>query len=566
VVRPIMLVVWDDVARRGALASDLERRFSADYDVRGVGSTGAESLLNGLAQQDELALILAHERLDSPSAVEVFELARRRCPAAKRVLIIERGNWSSIHPAVATMALGQIDFHMFEPWRPLERSLYPAMAEFLAAWDKGKSTDDPAIRMIADTESAAAHQLRDVCTRIGLPYLLYDPDNAVGRALLEEVGADPTRLPVVVFFNGLVLQQPTHADFIQALGLKTRPDSTTCDVAVVGGGPAGLAAAVYAASEGLTTMVLEPVVPGGQAGTSSLIRNYLGFNRGVSGADLTNRAVEQAWLFGVDFVVGQEVTGLTTRGNRHVLQITDGTEIAARACVLACGVSWRRLGIPELEELVGTGVYYGAAGAEAMAMAGRAGFVVGAGNSAGQAALHLARYASTVTMVVRGDSLGRTMSDYLVRGILSAPNITVRLGTEVVSGEGADGSLRSLVLRDRSTGTEEAVSADGLFLLIGAEPRTTWLGSAVERDAAGYVLTGPDLVRHGSLPIDWPLERHPMLLETSRPGVFAAGDVRYGSVKRVAAAVGAGAIAVQLVHSYLAEQTDEAQSTQRQNG
>ena len=319
-----------------------------------------------------------------------------------------------------------------------------------------------------------------------------------------------------------------------ALGMRSRPDGGRYDVAIVGAGPAGLAAAVYAASEGLRTVVLEPVVPGGQAGTSSLIRNYLGFQRGVSGSDLANRAVEQAWLFGAEFVMDQRATGLATAGADRVVTTADGSVVTARTVVLATGVAWRRLGVPALEDLLGAGVFYGAAGAEARAMTGKDVYVVGAGNSAGQAVVHLARYADSVTMVVRGDGLGRTMSDYLVTEIGELPNVRVLLGAEVVAGGGRD-RLETLTLRSTR---DETVPADALFLLIGAEPRTGWLAGAVERDDHGFVRTGRD---------------GRSLLETSVPGVFAAGDVRAGSVKRVAAAVGEGATAIQLVHGYLSD-------------
>jgi thioredoxin reductase (NADPH) len=325
-------------------------------------------------------------------------------------------------------------------------------------------------------------------------------------------------------------------------------------VLIVGAGPAGLAAAVYAASEGLQTRVLEPAIPGGQAGTSSLIRNYLGFPHGVSGEDLTWRAFEQAWLFGADLVLAQAATGLEARGSDRMVRLSDGGEVAARAVILATGVAWRRLGVPALEALAGSGVFYGAAGTEARAVRGEDVFVVGAGNSAGQAALHLARFAASVTIVAVERDLGERMSDYLVQQIEATPNVTRRMRHEVVDGHGR-GRLEGLTLRDRDSGETTAVDASAVFVLIGAEPRTDWLHGVVERDERGYVLTGRDLVEGGRPPTGWPLQRAPLLLETSLPGVFAAGDVRYRSVKRVASAVGEGAIAVQLVHEYLAGPT-----------
>jgi thioredoxin reductase (NADPH) len=448
------------------------------------------------------------------------------------------------------MALGQIDYHLYNPWRPLERILYPAIQDFLAAWDTGFEPSDVAMRIVGEQWSPHSYQLRDILSRVGVPYWFYDAESEAGRDLLEEANADSARLPVVIFLDGTVLIDPSHSELMASLGVKTRVDTDNYDVVVIGAGPAGLAAAVNAASEGLTTLVLEPVVPGGQAGTSSLIRNYLGFHRGISGEDLTNRAVEQAWLFGADLVVGQAATWLGTRGSDRIVRITDGKEVAARAVLIATGVSWRRLGIPSVEELRGAGVFYGAAGGEARAMQGKDVYVVGAGNSAGQAALHLAKYAASVTMLVRGEALGVTMPDYLTKEIKENPVAHVRFGTEVVDG-GGRGYLETLTLRTKGAKEAEVVPASALFLLIGAEPRTDWLHGLVECDDRGYVLTGQDLIRAGKPPDGWPLERPPTLLETSIPGVFAIGDVRNRSVKRVASAAGAGATAMQLVHEYL---------------
>jgi len=346
-----------------------------------------------------------------------------------------------------------------------------------------------------------------------------------------------------------VFVDPSDAELAEALGYRTSIGGGSHDLVIAGAGPAGLAAAVYAASEGLDTLVVEPQVVGGQAGTSAMIRNYLGFPRGIGGGDLANRALEQAWLFGANLVLAQRAAGLRADGRRRLVRLSDGTEVAAEAVVVATGVSWRRLGVPRLEALVGAGVFYGAAGSEARAMEGQQVYVVGAGNSAGQAALHLAKYAASVTLVVRGPDLGARMSDYLVQEIDHAPNVTVRLNTQVVDGLGS-WRLEGLVLRRCDTGATEEVPAAALFVMIGAEPHTDWL-AGVERDDRGYILTGHDLLGPGGLPAGWPHRRPPLLLETSVPGVFAAGDVRHRSVKRVASAVGEGAVAVQLVHQYL---------------
>jgi thioredoxin reductase (NADPH) len=552
VAQPIFFVLTPDAAALDRLVADLDRRFSADYRVLGASAAAiATRMLAEAAEQGQpVALVFADEHLTDVPAVDFLSRARRLHPAAKRILIIDRGDWSSANPAVAAMTLGQIDFHLYNPWQPVEQILYPAVSDFLATWAKTQEPPFAALRVVGPRWSTRSHDLRDVMSRAGLPYWFHDVDSPQGRALLQEAGVDGSRLPVVVTHRGVVLVDPSHADLVAALGVRTRPEVDACDVVVVGAGPAGLTAAVYAASEGLNTLVLEPVMPGGQAGTSSLIRNYLGFQRGISGDDLTNRAVEQAWLFGARMVLSQRVTEIGLHGAVKTVRIADGTEVTARAVVIASGVSWRRLGVPALESLIGAGVFYGAASSEARAMAGLPVCVVGAGNSAGQAALHLARYAASVTVLVRGERLGSTMSDYLVTEIDNAPNITVRLRTEIIDG-GGDGHLETLKVRDHAT--VETLQASAVFLLIGAEPGTDWLEGTVQRDDHGYVLTGGDLRPDDGSATSWPLERPPRLLETSAPGVFAAGDVRSGSTKRVASAVGEGAIAVRLIHEYLEE-------------
>ena len=551
--RPIILVVSEKEATRRTLVSDLRRRLDADYRVLVTTSGPAALDLVGRATGagEEVALLVVDEALTSLRPVELMVRVREIVPTAKRVLLVDRGDWSAGHPVVSAMALGQVDFHLYNPWAPLERILYPAMSEFLAAWDKTREPRSVPLEIVGVRSSPEAHELRDSLTRAGLPFWFHDPDSPAGIQLLAEVGADGSRLPVLRFHTGTVLVDPVLAQVWEALGMGTRVDVGSCDLAVVGAGPAGLASAVYAASEGLDTLVLEPSVPGGQAGTSSMIRNYLGFQRGVSGDDLANRAVEQAWLFGTRFVLSQAAIRLDARGSRHIVTTTDGSQVTARATVIATGVTWRRLGVPALESLVGAGVFYGAAGAEARAMQGLDVFVVGAGNSAGQAAMHLSRYAASVTLLVRGTSLRSSMSDYLVSELENAPTIRVRLRTEVVDGSGT-GRLETLTLRDRATAETEVVPAAALFLLIGAEPRTDWLTGVLARDDHGFLRTGPDLLHGGAASPPWPLRRPPLLFETSIPGVFAVGDVRHRSVKRVAAAVGEGSTAIQLVHEYLA--------------
>jgi thioredoxin reductase (NADPH) len=550
---PRLLLVSDDAGTREGLATDLDRRFGRDYDVCPVSATLAEELVTRPADADgPVALMIVDEQVSYPVALELFRHGRDVHPAVKRVLLIRRGSWSSEHPVISAMALGRIDYHLYAPWVPLERSLYPAVSDMLSSWDRSRDGPGVAIRIVGPGASARSHDLRDKLSRATVPYSFHDSASEEGQSLLREMHLVGAVRPVLAFYTGAVLDDPTDAEVMATLGMATRPGTGTCDVAIVGAGPAGLSAAVYASSEGLRTMVLEPEVPGGQAGTSSMIRNYLGFQRGISGDELAIRAAEQAWLFGTDFVLSQSATGLTIRGEARVVHTSDGSEVEARAVILAMGVAWRRLGIPKLEGLVGAGVFYGAAGAEAKAMSGRDVFLVGAGNSAGQAALHLARHARSVTIVVRGAALGASMSDYLVTEIAASPNIRVLLHTEVVDGCGADG-LERLTLADRTTGDRVEVPAGALFVLIGAEPRTDWLPGVVRRDDRGFVLTGRDLAEDGAHPAGWPLHRAPMLLETSLPGVFAVGDVRHRSVKRVAAAAGEGATAVQVVHEYLAD-------------
>jgi thioredoxin reductase (NADPH) len=375
----------------------------------------------------------------------------------------------------------------------------------------------------------------------------YAADTEAGQRLLARFGKDSARFPVVILYDGQVLEDPSNADLVDAFGINRELDRRSFDLVIVGAGPAGLAAAVYGASEGLSTLIVEREAIGGQAGTSSLIRNYLGFPWGIGGAELARRATEQAWWFGAVFRFMRDATSLRAKGRELGVTLSDGTEVTGRAVVLATGVSYRRLGVASLEELVGTGVFYGAAVTEAKAMTGQEVYVVGGANSAGQAATHLSEYASHVTLVVRGRSLTTSMSDYLIKEIEAAQNIDVRFGTRVVDG-GGEGRLEHLVLKDLDSGLTETVAAAALFILIGAEPHTGWLPEEIVRDQQGYVVTGPDLLQDGGSPRGWPLGRLPLPMETSVPGVFAAGDVRYGSVKRVASAVGAGAITIQSVH------------------
>ena len=555
--KPIFFLLHREERVLEALDTDLRARFGAHYTVLAERSPSValEKLTELAAGSEQVALLIAAPQIAEMAGVDFLVRAHGLHPRARRVMLIGRGEWGSDHPAARALTLGEIDSYLFDPWIPAERWLYLPVSEFLANWIESQAPLFEAIQIIGRQGNARSHELRDTFTRIGIPYGFYSADSEAGRRLLQDVGQDGTRLPVVVFHSGEVCLDPSDAELSEALGFRTHPAVGACDLVVIGAGPTGLAAAVYGASEGLRTMVVEPETPGGQAGTSSLIRNYLGFPRGLSGDDLANRAVEQAWLFGADFVLAQRATGLSVRGPDRLVQVSDGSEVAARAVIIATGVSWRRLGVASLETLRGAGVFYGAAGAEARALESKDVFVVGAGNSAGQAAVHLAKWAASVTMLIRGGSLEGSMSDYLVQQIRALPNVGVRLRTEVIDGHGV-GRLEGLTLRDNAGGAHETVPATALFVMIGAAPHTDWLAAVVERDEAGYVLTGRDLVWSGAPPAGWPLRRQPLLLETSVAGVFAVGDVRHRSVKRVASAVGEGAIAVQLVHEYLGADTE----------
>jgi thioredoxin reductase (NADPH) len=480
------------------------------------------------------------------TGIEFLARAHALHPAAKRILLVER-DYTAANPTVPAMMLGQIDYHLVRPWFP-DHGLYPAVSEFLAGWARTQRERFTLFRIAAPENSPRAHAIRDLLTRFNTPFTCDATDSEEGQALLREVGQAGSRLPTVVRHDGRLLLDPTDGDIIEAVGGGIRLGADTYDVAIVGAGPAGLSAAVYAASEGLDTIVLERQITGGQAGSSSRIRNVPGFTWGIGGHDLAYRACEQAWLFGANMVFAQQATSLRAAGRDIVVTVEDGQEVTARAVVLAMGVSWRRLGVPRLEALIGAGVFYGAAASEARAMRGKHACVVGGGNAAGQAAVHLAKHADRVTLLVRGDSLAKSMSEYLMAEVTRTQNIDVRLGAEVIDGEG-EAVLEAIVVRDRAGGETERIPTAALFVMIGAEPHTDWLAGAVARDESGYILTGSDLVRSGAP--GWPLERPPTLLETSIPGVFAAGDVRHASVKRVTTAMGEGATVVQLIHQRL---------------
>jgi thioredoxin reductase (NADPH) len=547
---PVLLAIDEDAGCLGRTEDELRRRYGHDYDVRATGSP-AEALGELEALRDAgapVALVLADQWLGETTGAELLARVKAMHPGAKRGLLIEWGAWGDSETAEAifeAMALGRIDYYVLKPQRSPDELFHRTVGELLFEWARAESPLQGEIELVAEPRSPRTHELHDLLSRNGVPYACHSPDSAAGRALLEEAGREDGSLPVARIRHGQVLVDPSNVEIAAAFGVSTELTAEReFDVVIVGAGPAGLAAAVYASSEGMRALVVEREAIGGQAGSSSLIRNYLGFSRGVSGTELAQRAYQQAWVFGTSFLLMREVVELRPSGTRHLLRTAEGAEFEAAAVVLASGVSYRRLRIPALAALEGAGVFYGASAAEAKALAGRRVFVVGGGNSAGQAAMHLSRWAARVTLVIRGPSLAASMSSYLREAIDAADNVETMLETEVVGGAG-EGRLERLTLRGAATGSESTVAADSLFVLIGARPGTEWLPPQIERDEWGYVLTGRDAgdPGHG--------ERQ--MLETSLPGVFAVGDVRHGAVKRVASAVGEGSIVIQQVHRHLEE-------------
>jgi thioredoxin reductase (NADPH) len=540
-----IFVMEGDTTALQTLLRDLRRRFGAGFAV-----TGAQTSWAALAALEDMATAGAPVALllVDAACAGILDRAHELHPAAKRVLLVDR-DYSSTSPAVQAIAMGRADYHLVRPWAD-DELMYRTMSEYLSAWTREQDPSFELFHIIADESDTRALQARDTMSRFGLPYGFYPADSEPARRMLDEAGIDQPGAPVVIRHDGHVTVNPGLEDLAKEIGVSVTNDVDTCDVVVVGAGPAGLTVAVYAASEGLETVMLERVVSGGQAGTSPMIRNYPGFPHGIRGDMLTEQMCEQAWLMGAHIVFAQDVVGLERRGERRVVRVQDHGEVSARAVVIATGIDWRRLRVPSLEALVGRGVYYGAAVSESRAMKGQDVFIVGAGNSAGQAAVYLARYARAVTLIVRGDDYTASMSSYLVRAVEQLPNVTVRHRTEVVDG-GGSGHLEHITLADRTRASTEEVPATALFVMIGGEPHTQWLPDDVARDPQGYVLTGREILEERGAP--WLLLRDPFPLETSVPGVFAAGDVRSDSIKRVASAVGEGASAVRLIHEYLRE-------------
>lgn len=551
---PTLLVVDADEEARALTESALGRRFGADYQVLSAATPqeGFKTLEWLAAHGTPVALVAVDLQLPGTDGLQFLDRAHELHARALRGLLVAmdqfhtRVPFTKLQTLRRATALGQIDFWMVKGWTTPEEWLYPQVQEALTTWTLANQPRHLVYRIVGEQWNPRSHEIRDLLTRNGVPFAFHPVDSPEGHQLVQEMRIDVRRLPALIGHDGSVLQGPTDAEIAAAHGISVQPTTGVHDLAIVGAGPAGLAAAVYGASEGLRTLVLEPEAIGGQAGTSSMIRNYLGFARGISGGELAHRGWEQALLFGAEFVFSQRARGLGSRGEERVITLTGGTDVAARAVVIATGAAYRRLGITSVDRLVGSGVFYGAAGAEAPAMAGEEVSVVGGANSAGQAAIHLAKFADRVRLLVRGESLAAGMSDYLVRELNATPNIEVRCRTRVVDARG-DRRLEGLVVEDVGTGRREQLAAAGAFIMIGATPRTEWLRDVVRLADGGFVLTGRDIP-----PGEWPLARAPLPFETSLPGVFAAGDVRYGSVKRVAGAVGEGSVTVGSVHQYLA--------------
>ena len=543
--KPVLLTVDDDPGVSRAVARDLRRRYAGSYRIVRAESGGqALEALGGLRLRGEdAAVLLADHRMPEMDGVEFLERAMDLYPSARRVLLTA---YAETDAAIRAINDVDLDYYLLKPWDPPEEKFYPVIDAQLDAWARTDRRRQRRLRVVGHRWSARSYQVRDFLARHQAPYTWLMDDEPEGAELVAAAGSP--ELPLIVTEDGTALSAPSDAELASAIGLSSTPSTGFYDMIVVGGGPSGLGAAVYGASEGLKTVVVERHALGGQAGQSSRIENYLGFPDGVSGAQLAERARLQAARFGAELLQAGEVASLEARGTARVARLADGTEIAAHAVILASGVSYRRLDAAGCDDFVGRGVFYGAALTEAPSCAGEEVAVVGGANSAGQAAVHLARYAGKVHIVVRGDNLERSMSHYLVEQIAGTPNIEVHAGATVCAAEGADRLER---VTFAWPGGEKTVDAHWLFVFIGAEPGTGWLDGFVERDPRGYVLTGPDLVSGGRRPAGWPLSRQPYHLETSVPGVFAAGDVRSQSMKRVASAVGDGAMAVALVHRYL---------------
>lgn len=560
--KPAIITVDDDPEVLQAVARDLRREYGNRFRVlRADSGTTALDVLKQLELRNEpVALFLVDQRMPKMSGVEFLEQAMELFPEAKRVLLTAYADTDAAIRAINTV---KIDYYLLKPWDPPEERLYPVLNDLLDDWLSSFRPTFAGIRVVGNRWSPQSHQVKDFLARNQVPYQWLDIElQEEARRLVEYAESDNKQhLPLVLFTDGSRLIQPSNVQIAEKIGLRTQAERPFYDLVIVGGGPAGLAAAVYGASEGLDTVMIEKEAPGGQAGSSSRIENYLGFPVGLSGADLARRAVTQARRFGVEIITPQEVTGVRVEDPYRIVKLADENEISCHALMIATGVAWRKLDVPGIEKLTGAGVYYGAAQSEAIACSGEDVYIVGGANSAGQAAMYFSKYARKVNMLVRGDSLTKSMSQYLIDQIEGTDNITLRVRCSVVEVKG-ETSLEAITIADADTGEKETVPATSLFIFIGAQPSTDWLDGVVERDERGFILSGPDLIRnagngsgrdHRRRPRGWTLDRDPFLLETSVPGIFVAGDVRHKSIKRVASGVGEGSIAIQFVHQYLSK-------------
>ncbi|WP_088893058.1 FAD-dependent oxidoreductase [Leptolyngbya ohadii] len=551
--KPVILTVDDDPEVLQAIARDLRKQYGDRFRiVRADSGAGAIEALHQIKLRSEtVALFLVDQRMPQMNGVEFLEQAIPLFPEAKRSLLTA---YADTDAAIRAINSAKLDYYLLKPWDPPEERLYPVLDDLLDDWLANFRPPFEGIRVVGNRWSPQSHDVKDFLARNQIPYQWLDVELEKEACELLAYGEPDglQRLPLVLFTDGSRLVQPTNLEIAERIGLRTQAERPFYDLAIVGGGPAGLAAAVYGASEGLTTVMIEREAPGGQAGSSSRIENYLGFPVGLSGADLARRAVTQAKRFGVEILTPQSVTGVRIQDSYRILTLADGSEISCHALLIATGVSYRKLNIPGEERLSGAGVYYGAAMTEALSCKDEDVFVVGGANSAGQAAMHFSKYARSVTMLVRGESLTKSMSQYLIDQIESMPNITVRTYTQVAEVKG-NHNLEAIVLQNSRTGDLETVPATSLFIFIGARPQTDWLSGVVERDENGFIMAGPDLLQNQRRPQGWTIDRDPFLLEASVPGIFVAGDVRYGSVKRVASGVGEGSVCVQFVHRYLSK-------------
>ena len=553
--KPVLLTVDDDREVLRAIERDLRRKYGSDYRVlrAGSGQEALEIVRELKIRNNSIALFLIDQRMPGMSGIDFLAQAITLFPDTKRVLLTA---YADTDAAIAAINEAGINHYLLKPWDPPEENLYPILDELLEDWGAAFPPQFEGIRVLGNRWSPESHNIKDFLARNHIPYQWLDIETANTdkevRSILDLLSDEEKQtLPLVIFPNGVRLLRPALTEIAKNVGLKTRAAEAFYDLAIVGGGPAGLAAAVYGASEGLRTVMVEREAPGGQAGMSSRIENYLGFPSGLSGGDLARRAVVQAKRFGVE-ILSAEATAVRLDGPYRLLQFADGAELSCHALLVATGVQWRKLNAPGVERLTGAGIYYGAAMTEAFSCKDEDVFVIGGANSAGQAAMYFSKYARRVVMLVRGSSLSSSMSQYLINQLKKTPNVQIEFNSSIVEAHGND-HLEAISINCATTGETNKVPANSLFIMIGAAPNTAWLAGLVQRDELGFILSGPDLMRDGKRPNGWPLDRDPALLETSVPGIFVVGDVRHGSVKRVASGVGEGSVAISFVHQYLSK-------------